>query len=171
MINIKGVKDKDPLYCTISAEHLAHNSDVIMGAMVSQITSLTLVYATVYSGVDPRKHQSSPSLAFVRGIHRWPVYSPHKVSVTRKMFPFNDVIMSAGWAKPVALLYGTWDLLMFMYVCQVRTLYPVTARRHKTTIAAIHGRQLCIWPFTNGHLQCLRIFFQLKYNNSVPHIQ
>ena len=122
MVNIKDVKDKDPLSCTISAVHLAHNSEVIMGAMVSQITSLTIVYSTVYSGVDQRKHQSSTLLAFVRGIHRWPVSSPHKVSVTRNMFPFNDVIMSVGWAEPVALLYGTWDLLMFMYVCQVRTL-------------------------------------------------
>ena len=36
---------------------------------------------------------SSASLAFVRGIHRWPVNSTHKWSVTRKMFPFHDVIM------------------------------------------------------------------------------
>ena len=70
-----------------------HWSGVIMGAMVSQITSLTLVYSTVYSGADQRKHQSSASLAFVRGIHRWPVNSPHKWPVTRNMFPFDDVIM------------------------------------------------------------------------------
>ena len=55
-----------------------HNSDVIMGAMESQITSVTIVYSTVYSGADQRKHQSSASLAFVRGIHRWPVNSPEK---------------------------------------------------------------------------------------------
>ena len=47
-------------------------SDVIMGAMVSQITSLTIVYSTVYSDRDQRKHQSYASLAFVRVIHRWP---------------------------------------------------------------------------------------------------
>ena len=41
-----------------------------MGAMASQITSLTIVYSTVNSGADQRKHQSSASLAFVRGIHR-----------------------------------------------------------------------------------------------------
>ena len=64
-----------------------------MGAMASQITSLTIVYSTVYSGADQRKHQSSASLAFVRGIHRGPLTSPHKWSVTRKMFPFDDVIM------------------------------------------------------------------------------
>ena len=68
-------------------------SDVIMGATVSQITSLTTVYSTVLSGVDKKKHQSSASLAYVRGIHRWPVNSPHKWPVTRKMFPFDDVII------------------------------------------------------------------------------
>ena len=61
--------------------------------MASQITSLTIVYSTVYSGADQRKHQSSASLAFVRGIHRSLVNSPHKGPVTRKMFPFDDVIM------------------------------------------------------------------------------
>ena len=69
-------------------------SDIIMGAMASQLTSLAIVYSTVYSGADQRKHQSSASLAFVRGIHRWPVNSPHKGPVTRKMFPFDDVIMN-----------------------------------------------------------------------------
>ena len=73
--------------------HLIHCNDVIMGAMASQITSLTIVYSTVYSGGDQRKHQISASLAFVWGIHRWPVNSPHKWPVTRKMFPFDDVIM------------------------------------------------------------------------------
>ena len=47
-----------------------HYDDVIMTKMASQITSLTVVYSIVYSGVDQRKHQRSASLAFVRGIHR-----------------------------------------------------------------------------------------------------
>ena len=64
-----------------------------MGAMVSQVTSLTIVYSTVNSGADQRKHQSYPSLAFVRENHRGPVNSPHKWPVMRKMFPFDDVIM------------------------------------------------------------------------------
>ena len=62
-----------------------HYNDVIMGAMVSQITSLTIVYSTVYSKCRSKKEQSSASPAFVRGIHRWPVNSPHKGPVTRKM--------------------------------------------------------------------------------------
>ena len=76
----------------------SHYSDVIIGAMASQLTSLTIVYSTVYSGADQRKHQSSASLAIVQGIHRWPVNSPHKWPVTRKIFPFDDVIISPGYA-------------------------------------------------------------------------
>ena len=70
-----------------------HSVGVIIGTIASQITSLTIVYSTVYSDADQRKHQSSASLAFVWGIHRGPVNSPHKWPVTRKMFPFDDVIM------------------------------------------------------------------------------
>ena len=65
-----------------------HYNDVIMGSMASQITSGSNVYSAVYSGVQQRKHQSSASLAFVRGIH-----SEFNGPVTRKMFPFDDVIM------------------------------------------------------------------------------
>ena len=65
-----------------------------MTMLASQITSLTVVYSIVYSGVNQGKHQSSASLAFVREIHRGPVNFPHKWPVTRKMFPFDDVIMN-----------------------------------------------------------------------------
>ena len=68
-----------------------------MSAMSSQITSFTIVYSCVYSAADQRKHQNSASLAFVRGIHRWPVNSPHKGPVRREMFPFDDVIMSISY--------------------------------------------------------------------------
>ena len=70
-----------------------HYDNVIMTMLASQITSLMVVYSIVYSGVNQRKHQSSASLAFVREIHRGPVNFPHKWPVTRKMFPFDDVIM------------------------------------------------------------------------------
>ena len=74
-----------------------------MGAIASQITSLTTVYSIVYSGADQIKHQSSASLAFVRGIHRWPANSTHKWPVTRKMFPFDDVIMDVDIVDCVIL--------------------------------------------------------------------
>ena len=71
-----------------------HYNDVIMTAMASQITDVSIVCSTVCSGADQRIHQNSASLAFVRGIHRWPVDSPYKGPVTQKMFPFDDVIMA-----------------------------------------------------------------------------
>ena len=70
-----------------------HYGDAMMDAIASHVTSLTIVYSTVYSDADRRKHQSSASLTFVWGIHRGPVNSPHKWPVTRKMFSFDDVIM------------------------------------------------------------------------------
>ena len=73
---------------------ICHYNDVIMGAMASQITGLTIVYSAVNSGADQRKYRRSASLAFGRGINRWPVNSPRKGLVTRKMFPFHDVIMA-----------------------------------------------------------------------------
>ena len=87
--------DVIPLTSLTITAHMVinHYDDVIMGAIASQITSLTIVYSTLYSGADQSKHQSSASLAFVRGIHRGPVNSRHKWPVTRKMFPFDDVIM------------------------------------------------------------------------------
>ena len=80
----------DPDY--VPTVSVSHYSDVIMSAMASLITGVSNVFSTICSGVDQRKHQSSASLAFVRGFHRWPVNSRHKGPVTRKMFPFDDVI-------------------------------------------------------------------------------
>ena len=85
-----------------------HYDDVIMSAIASQITSLTIVYSTVYSGADQRKHESSGSQAFVRWIHRGPVNSPHKWPVTRKMFPFDDVIMFSHWLRPYSVVFVGW---------------------------------------------------------------
>ena len=70
-----------------------HYADVIMGAMASQINSLPIIYLAVYAGEYQRKYQSSASLAFVWGIHRWPVNSPHMGPVTQKIFPLDNVIM------------------------------------------------------------------------------
>ena len=64
----------------------SHYSDVIISAMASQITGISIVYSIVCSGSDHIKHQRSASLTFVRGIHRWPVNSPHKGPVKRKCF-------------------------------------------------------------------------------------
>ena len=71
--------------CTVAAQHeCAHYSDVIMNAMTSQITGVSIDCTTLCSGADQRKHQSSASL----------VHFPHEGLVTPKMLPFDDVTMS-----------------------------------------------------------------------------
>ena len=74
-----------------------HYNDVTMSAMASEITSVLIVYSTVCSGEDQRKHQSSASLASVWGIHWSPVNSPHKKASNAEIFPFADVIMA--WTR------------------------------------------------------------------------
>ena len=125
-----------------------HYDDVIMTTLASQITSLAIVYLIVYSDADQRKHQSSASLAFVRGIHRGPVNSPHKGPVTRKMFPFDDVIMTkrslimprnynsditwALWHNGVSILRGLKSPAIH---CLLISLFTLTAKISKLHIA------------------------------------
>ena len=119
-----------------------HYSDVTMGAMSSQITSLTIVYSTVYSGADQRKHQCSASLAFVRGIHRLPVNSPHKWPVTQKMFSFGDVIMESwsdfNYVNTIIACHGT----AILYVWQI---YIINLLKYDKG---------CLWYSWLSQLQC-----------------
>ena len=116
---------------------IATHSDVIMGTTASQFTSLTIVYSAVYSGTVQSKHQSSASLAFVWGIHRWLVNSPHKWPVTLKMFSFDDLIMHWGanillpgfainlwqnWLKRQPYLY---DPTQYLYMIIIPTVNEV----------------------------------------------
>ena len=113
--------DKNSLYARATPVHrqglihqsknsaTAHYDDVIMDSIASQITSLTIVYPTVHSDADQSKHQSSASLAFVWEIHRWPVNFPHKWPVTRKMFPFDDVIM---WLEQIT--HGNMGIVWYV---------------------------------------------------------
>ena len=94
-----------------------HHSDVIMGTMASQITSLTIVYWTLYSVADQRKHQSSASLAFERGIHRGPVNSPHKWPVTRK-------IVSILWRHQTITWYAkSFETSIYLKSCLSHTMF------------------------------------------------
>ena len=103
----------------------AHCNDVIMWAMASQITSLTIVYSTVYSGANQRRHQSSAKLDFVREIHRWPVNSTYKYPRTREMLPFDDVIMIGNRSiYPV-----TFKCLRAFISKSMRFLFPERRKR------------------------------------------
>ena len=78
-----------------------HYDDVILSAIVSQITSLAIVYSTVHSGTDEIKHQSSASLAFVRGIRRWPVSSNFMTSSWQHILvvPYSFAESSKSWIE------------------------------------------------------------------------
>ena len=69
---------------------ILHYNDVITTAMASQITDVSIVYSTVCSGADKINH-SSASLVF---LGNWPVISLHKGPVTRRMFPFGDIVLT-----------------------------------------------------------------------------
>ena len=105
-----------PCPCPHGSSRSCHYNDVMISEMASRITSLTIVY----SGADQRKHQSSASLAFVRGIHRRTVNSPHKGPVTRKLLPFDDVIiislshrlLDGGHAGSKGMRYLIWLLIL-----------------------------------------------------------
>ena len=122
-----------------------------MGAMTSQITSLTIVYSTVYSGADQRKHQSSPSLTFVWAIHQWLVNSLHKGPVTRKMFPFDDVIM-VRQGRIIRPPLGRPPIHFNQYSCrfQMKFTLPLAkvswSNHHILTSQGlkIHDRNLCL---------------------------
>ena len=90
--------------------------NIIMITTAFQITSVSIVYLTVCSGPGQRKHQSSASLAFVRGIHRGPVNSPHKRPVTRKVVPFDDVIMKLIDLSVACRYFGTTWQFNFQYL-------------------------------------------------------
>ena len=100
-----------------------------MGAIASQITSLKIVF----SGADQRKYQSFASLAFLRGINRWPMNYPYKGPVTRKMFPFDDVIM-----KIVAFVSRPqWTI--FQISVPYLAVFRYVVRTHYTCIHVISG--------------------------------
>ena len=121
-----------------------------MSAMASQITGVSIVYSTVCSGADHRKYQSSASLAFVRGIHRWPVNPPHKGPVTRKMFPFDDVIMTL----PPTVTIGQRDPGMAFCIGQWKEV-PVTFFLSATVTVVIYHqrpRVRCVRSYGHGEL-------------------
>ena len=119
----------------VSVHMLTHSIDIIMSTVMSQITSVSIVYSTVCSGADQRELRSCASLAFVRGIYRWPVNAPHKGPERREMVLFDDVVME--WC------------MRFIVILHDKSPYKANIRWHKdhhlSNISAIR-----IWM--NGQL-------------------
>ena len=126
------------------SQYRSHYCDVLMGVVASQITSLTIVYSTVHSDADQRKHQSSASLAFVKGIHRGPVDSLRKGPVTRKMIPF-DVIMSVIWYKSIRKIVSLF-VGRRQRCPNILALNQSQNTRHSETRPRICGHLFLIFP-------------------------
>ena len=111
---------------------IQHYSGIIISSMASQITGISVVYSTICSGAHKRKHQSSASLTFVKEIHRWPGTSPHKGPETRKMIPFDEVIMIC-----ILLYHALWlycSLWTIRYITRIiNPSKPSAYMCHKTT--------------------------------------
>ena len=120
-----------------------------MSAMASQINGISIVCSTVYLGADQRKYQSFASLSFVRGIHRWPVNSPHKWPVTRKMFPIDGVSMDSSW-RFVRNRNCYHDVIKWKHFPRY---WPFVRGIHRSPVNSPHkgqrrGALICAW--TNG---------------------
>ena len=157
-----------------------HYGDVIMGTIASQITSLAIVYSTVHSDADQRKHRSSASLAIAWGIHRGPVNSAHKWPVTRKMF--HDITNSSNngigtlWSCEKSRIDNWWQWILnsissnslfskevwidilrkynqigLQITCSTPILHPVTE------CVLLNCRKIYLARNTNGKLPCVPI--------------
>ena len=133
-----------------------------MSAMASQITGASIIYSTVCSGTDQRKHQNSTSLAFVRGIQRWPVNSLHKGPVTRKMCPLDDVIIQSS--VRLAHLGGesTGDRWIPLYKGSImRKAFPCPVVFMEDIFGMMESLPFNIYD---------GLFLSLSYNRWIPHL-
>ena len=139
-----------------------HYLDVIMGAMASQITNLPIVYSKNYSGADQRKHQSSASLAFVRGILRRPVNSPHKWPVTRKMFPFHDVTMHADQAHSRLLFFTKFNTLRSVEISiEIHTFQAINRISRRLWNLVILFKRQCVKSTWSMEHYVMNIFYHV----------
>ena len=137
---------------------LEHYSDVIMSPTVSQITGVSIVYSTVCSGVDQRNHQSSASLAFVRGSHRSPVNSPHKVTVTRKMFH----LVTSSWIEKILRSVNNfkWTRILSFHATVNKLRYD-----NVRLTRVVHNG----WAYLGRHYHILTcIKWQISYRQHFP---
>ena len=116
------------LGCKISSLQWRHNErDGVSISCVSTVCS------SGYSGGDQRNHQSSASPAFVRGIHRWPVNSPNKGPVTRKMFPLYDVTVKHGHEVEEMFSWRAISMMFLFCACISRAGVPSALNRISMT--------------------------------------
>ena len=131
-----------------------HYNDVIMGTMASQITSITIVYWTVYSGAENIKTSKN-----IKALRHWPlcgeITGDRKGQVTRKMFSFDDVIMIRGNLTGMLIfiptlvrrcLYIEWVPWSFVCQCPFKPTYGgVEASLHILHNVLSHTGNPSVW--------------------------
>ena len=117
--------------------NVLHHSDVIISAMASQITSVSIVCSTVCSGADVRKYQCSASRAVVRGIHRWAVVPSQRASKCgNASIWWRHLIMNIHW-KPLSNFIRTWRAFSIIHSCCVQ-INELTSKFYW---------QITVWPY------------------------
>ena len=137
-----------------------------MIAMTSQITGISIICLAVCWGADQRKHQSSASLAFVRGIQRWSVDSPYKGPVTWKMSPFDDVIMAffkkiPSSARFLSPRFSCFRDNFFLTHCVLGAHISINKSIRSSFIQVTVWHKFVAKPF----LELVRIYSQLDLQN------
>ena len=134
--------------------------------MPSQIAGVSIVSPTVWSGTDQGKHRRSASLTFVRGIHRWPVNSPHKGPVTRKML---HGVMRHGVSSHQQLdYYSGYQQRKKPRSSGPCNVFFVCQRWAKLSVhQQVHPKTKC---WMNAYMQAHINFYQLFFNVSGPFV-
>ena len=132
-----------------------------MGTMASLITSLMTVYSNVHSGADQRKHQSSASLAFVWGIHRWPVSSPQKGPVRGKCF---HLMTSLCWNASLECPHDSYTMRsckLAKCTIKTRSLFTPTPYVYNGHLGPFYWHGLTLvpaWNYMSG-----KVWFEIIY--------
>ena len=152
-----------------------------MSMMVSQITSLRIVYSIFYLSTDKKKHQSSALLAFVRGIHQRLVNSLHKGLIMRKMFPFDDIIMNEilcaalNWVlttwlfslnkTPSVISVSTWSRKRWVHMLFFASFHSPQCPSKRKLSQLLHAwlflMLLSLWVFNIWLLTCISCWYSL----------
>ena len=134
----------------------AHYSDVIMGAMASKsqaswVFTQPFVQAQIKENIRAQRH-----------CPLWPVNSPYKWPVTRKTFPFHDVIIvSVAWGPFKSLC----DLLRFIHCCSLNCNsknHQCLCLQSKVLLKCLHCISATTSPWTEGntivyHGRCIHL--------------
>ena len=139
---------------------VCHYSNVIMSAMASQITGVSMVCSTVCPGAGQKKTSKLRVTGLLGGIHRRPVNSPNKGPVTRKMLPFDDVIV----LKAASFFQG--KEICFCYNEDSFTIVDVTNKEHPKMVSKRGYLHSMYTHQVSGDKQSLH---QLSHNRTIAY--